>query len=99
MVASGEDRCSNTAGTKRGAAADETGSGIPRASISLRNFRPGEQLRRTDAMPASNGADGLLARIALRYDRDLYLWRSITTLACAGEDLEPLNTASASIVT
>ena len=38
-VASGEGCCSITAGTKRGARADETGNGIPRASISLRNSR------------------------------------------------------------
>lgn len=60
---------------------------------------PSEKLRGDHAVPPSNGADGLLAGVALRNDRDLDLRWPIPTLARAGEDLEPLNPASASIVT
>ena len=42
-------------------------------------------------MPPSNGADGLLAGVALRNDRDLDLGWPISALARTGEDLEPLN--------
>src|SRR5690606_30861284 len=60
---------------------------------------PGEQLRRAPPGPPSHRTDRLGARLALGDDRGLYLRRPVPPLASAREDLEPLNSAGASIVT
>ena len=60
---------------------------------------PRVQLRWIKPMSASNGADSLAPRIALRDNRDLHLRRPFPSRARARENLEPLCTSAHRIIT